>query len=103
MKLQQLNEAKYGFNAGKLRQLLQNFFGEGHESFQGTEYYFKKEFQGDDDGQIETIGIGVGEDEDDLYFLEHHSYQDEGGHERTDATLEQILQMEIYQVRKVNP
>lgn len=102
MKLQQLNEAKYVGEKG-LQYLLHNFFDDGHDSYEGTDYYFKKGFQGFDDGQIETVGIGIGEDEDDFYFLEHHGYHDEGAVQREPATLEQILQIEIFQTRKVHP
>jgi len=103
MKLQQLNEAKYAGEKG-LDYLLKNFFdGHGRDAFSGsTEYYFKQDFRGHDDGQVETVGIEVGKDEGDLYFIESHTYSDDGL-QRESATLQEILKMHIYHVRRVNP
>ena len=104
MKLQRLVEVKY---AGKkdIGYLLHNFFSEGHDGVHGEDFYFKENFQGLDDGETEIVGISVGFDkEEDFYFIERsafHSYSDEGYHFES-ATLEQILQMDIYEIRKVN-
>ena len=105
MKLKRLVEVKY---AGKknIAYLLHNFFSEGSDGVHGEDFYFKQNFQGEDDGDNEIVGISVGfDDEEDYYFIERsafHSYSDEG-YNFEPATLEQILQMEIYEIRRVHP
>jgi len=105
MKLQRLVEVKY---AGRkdIGYLLHNFFDGGQNGVHGVDYYFKQNFQGLNDSDTEIVGISVGfDDEEDFYFIERsvfHSYQDEGYHFES-ATLEQILQMDIYEIRQVHP
>ena len=104
MKLKRLVEVKY---AGKksIGYLLHNFFSEGSDGVHGEDYYFKQNFQGEDNGDNEIVGISVGfDDEEDYYFIERSAfpYSDEG-YNFEPATLEQILQMEIYEIRRVHP
>lgn len=105
MKLKRLVEVKY-VGRKDIGYLLHTFFSEGHDGVHGNDFYFKQNFQGEDDGDTEIVGITVGfEDEEDFYFIERsafHSYSDEGYHFEP-ATLEQILQMEIYEIRRVHP
>ena len=105
MKLKRLVEVKY---AGKknIAYLLHNFFSEGSDGIHGEDFYFKENFQGENDGEMEIVGISVGfDDEEDFYFIGRyatHSYSDEG-YNFEPATLDQILQIDIYETRKVHP
>jgi len=105
MKLKRLVEVKY-VGRKDIGYLLHNFFSEGSDGVHGEDFYFKENFQGADDGETEIVGITVGfDDEEDFYFIERyalHQYSDEG-YNFESATLEQILQMGIYEIHQVHP